>query len=373
MITVLLQQILDLLTAHFPGVISLLEKLNLIEPDVEEIRLDVDAIRNTTSVMSGTLASTNNLVGSIRTNTDGIASNVIAIRNNTSTISNNISTISTNTGRAASFAEDCANNTLDIDQKITTIASDTTQIRSDNQTLISNTNDIESYLLAMSYGLVKTTAANGNPINFNTDLIEELPIVKAEISPIQAGSGTPAPDNVRNISGISNLDVVMNGDTESISLGETVYRGELDIKSGSGSSDLILVTYDGSEAWGTNGTQGVYLSVTGLDYLEVISCNRFAPLPNGTSGSMGNNTLRLNTPGNNLLVKYPDALTAPDFITYLQSNPLQILYRKTPSALSTTPATFTSTPGDNQISANANADLTITYKESVANYIANNT
>ena len=178
MITVLLQQILDLLTAHFPGVISLLEKLNLIEPDVEEIRQDVDAIRNTTSVMSGTLASTNNLVGSIRTNTDGIASNVIAIRNNTNTISNNISTISTNTGRAASFAEDCANNTLDIDQKITSIASDTTQMRSDNQVLISNTNDIET-LIGM--GLAKDV--NQDAGSFETDLTDNLKSMIVNIPP----------------------------------------------------------------------------------------------------------------------------------------------------------------------------------------------
>lgn len=376
MITVLLQQILDLLTAHFPGVIALLEKLNLIEPDVEEIRQDVDVIRTKTT-------DTNNVINAILNRFNTLNANIETffkpkiqnISDKTDIISNNIGTISTNTGRAASFAEDCANNTLDIDLKITSIASDTTQMRADNQTLISNTNDIESYLLAMSYGLVKTTAANGNPINFNTDLIEELPIVRAEISPIQAGTGTPAPDNVRNISGISSLDVVMNGNTESISLGESVYRGELDIKAGSGSSDLLLVTYDGSEAWRTNATHGagVYLGVTGLGYLEVVSCNRFAALPNGTSGTMDNNNIRLNTSANNLLVKYPAALTAPDFITYLQSNPLQVLYRKTPSALTTTPASFTSTPGDNQISANSNADLTITYKESVANYIANNT
>ena len=58
MITVLLQQILDLLTAHFPGVISLLEKLNLIEPDVEEIRQDVDVIRTKTT-------DTNNVINTI--------------------------------------------------------------------------------------------------------------------------------------------------------------------------------------------------------------------------------------------------------------------------------------------------------------------
>lgn len=367
MITVLLQQILDLLTAHFPGIITLLEKLNLIEPDVEEIRQDVDAIRNTTSVMSGTLASTNNLVGAIRTNTDGISSNVIQIRTHTSTISNNIGTISTNTGRAASFAEDCANNTLDIDQKITTIASDTTQIRSDNQTLISNTNDIESYLLAMSYGLVKTTAANGNPINFNTDMIEELPIVRAEISPILSSSDTPTPDNPITITGTSSLDVVMNGEITSISLGGTVGEAELDVVNGSGE-----VTYD---IYKVTGNESNY-AVTSGGWIRFLTPTAYSGIYNTYNPKCNIcNTEARGTTSNKytyLLTTY--FATVADFLNYLLNNDIYIVYKRiTPSALTTTPATFTSTPGDNQISANANVDLTITYKESVANYIANNT
>lgn len=378
MITVLLQQILDLLTAHFPGVISLLEKLNLIEPDVEEIRQDVDAIRNTTSVMSGTLSATNNLVGSIKTNTDGIVSNVITIRNDTSTISNNIGTISTNTGRAASFAEDVANNTLDIDQKITSIASDTTQMRADNQTLISNTNDIESYLLAMSYGLVKTTAANGNPITFNTDLIEELPIVRAEIIPIQAGSGTPSPDNPRALSGISSLDVVMNGETTSISLGGTVYAADVDIGNGTGTETFGYLTFNGSESWvNTTSVNGVRLQIPTMKAgsRQPGWCNMFANdtsspfrISFGASGSPSNIIYLVNA------YDIPGVSDAATFKTWLSNNNLSIVYPlATPNSLTTTPATFTSVPGDNQISANSNADLTITYKESVANYIANNT
>ena len=367
MITVLLQQILDLLTAHFPGVISLLEKLNLIEPDVEEIRQDVDAIRNTTSVISGTLAATNNSVGLIKTNTDGIVSNVIEIRTHTNTISNNISTISTNTGRAASFAEDTANNTLDIDQKITSIASDTTQMRSDNQTLISNTNDIESYLLAMSYGLVKTTVANGNPINFNTDLIEELPLVRAEISPIISSEDTPTPDNPIIITGISSLDVVMNGETTSISLGGTVGEAELDIVNGSG-----RVTYDIYKLTGNEGN----LSITSGGYVRFITpaaYNGIFPTYNANC-----NICKVEVRGqvtNKYTYLYTTYFaTVEDFLTYIQNNDVYIVYKRiTPSALTTTPATFTSVSGDNQISANSNADLTMTYKESVANYIANNT
>ena len=379
MITVLLQQILDLLSAHFPGVITLLEKLNLIEPDVEEIRQDVEAIKNVSNDINANIQMVYIQSRYIKDNTDLIKADTSNISTKTDLISNNISTISTNTGRAASFAEDTANNTLDIDQKITSIASDTTQIRSDNQTLISNTNDIESYLLAMSYGLVKTTAANGNPVSFNTDLIEELPIVRAEISPIQAGSGTPAPDNVRALSGISSLDVVMNGETTTISLGGTVYGAELDIVNGKLSDNYGIITLNGSETWQNfSSGNGYSVEIAGMkdsswapgwsdvfpvdpeltDVYHIVLGARTTPNKRAYFAQVKN---------------LPGVSDINTWKTWLSNNNVTIIYPKTPVVSSITPATFESTPGDNQISANSNADLTITYKESVANYIANNT
>ena len=378
MITVLLQQILDLLSAHFPGVITLLEKLNLIEPDVEEIREDVDAIRNTTNMVNSNIQLVYIQSRYIKDNTDLIKTDTANISSKTDLISNNIGTISTNTGRAASFAEDCANNTLDIDQKITTIASDTTQIRSDNQTLISNTNDIESYLLAMAYGLVKTTAANGNPINFNTDLIEELPIVKAEISPIQAGSGTPSPDNPRALSGISSLDVVMNGDTTSISLGGTVYGGELDIKNGAVEIQYGIVTLNGSESWqGYNVGNGFSVAIPTMKIGSYM--NGWSNMFTASSDSSEMHVILGASIANNRVyfsqVKSIAGVTdVPSWKTWLSNNNVQLVYPlANPTSLTTSSATFTSTSGDNQISSDPNADLTITYKESVANYITNNT
>ena len=367
MITVLLQQILDLLSAHFPGVITLLEKLNLIEPDVEEIRQDVDIIRNTANTINSNVQMVYIQARYIKDNTDIMKADTSNISTKTDLISNNISTISTNTGRAASFAEDTANNTLDIDQKITSIASDTTQIRSDNQTLISNTNDIESYLLAMSYGLVKTTAANGNPVSFNTDLIEELPIVKAEISPIYSSEDTPTPDNPITITGTSSLDVVMNGETTSISLGGTVGEAELDITNGSGKVTYDIYKVTGNESQYDISVGGYIRFQTPIDYRGIYP-TYFSKSNICNCEVRGQATNKLTY----LLTTYFSSVA--DFQNYLQNNDVYIVYKRiTPSALTTTPATFTSTPGDNQISANANADLTITYKESVANYIANNT
>ena len=374
MITVLLQQILDLLSDHFPGIIALLEKLNLIEPDVEEIRQDVDVIRTKTTDTNNVINSILNRFNTLDTNIQtSIKPNIQNISDKTDIIANTIGTISTNTGRAASFAEDVANNTLDIDQKITSIASDTTQMRSDNQTLISNTNDIESYLLAMAYGLVKTTAATGNPINFNTDLIEELPLVRAEISPIQAGSGTPSPANPRALSGISSLDVDFNGNTTQLNLGGTVYAGDLDIKSGNGVSKFGLITFDGTESWTKSGN--AYRTTNTITGADTSTGRNFVYCDKGEylSSGLAENGCWISS-GRFYFLPPASVTDATQMQAWVGNNNLTCVYPlATPTALTTTPASFSSIPGDNQISANSNADLTITYKESVANYISNNT
>lgn len=54
----------------------------------------------------------------------------------------------------------------------------------------------------------------------------------ATIEPIQAGSGDPSPDNVRPITGTSQLDLSINAQPFSIPLGRTVYDGTLDVTTG---------------------------------------------------------------------------------------------------------------------------------------------
>lgn len=231
MITVLLQQILDLLSDHFPGVISLLEKLNLIEPDVEEIRQDVDAINtNVSSILAtanGIRMFTENIAQTV---SNEIKNDVNSIKLDTANIKNNISTISTNTGRAASFAEDCANNTLDIDQKITSIASDTTQMRADNQTLIANTNDVETIL---ALGLTKDI--NQAAGSFETDLNNNLKSLIVQI---------PADSN-----GISGLNIIK---TKKNILGGARLLNNLQNTLTNGTTDLVNKTFTYSSGYTIN-------------------------------------------------------------------------------------------------------------------------
>lgn len=151
------------------------------------------------------------------------------------------------------------------------------------------------------------------------------------------------------------------GETKTISLGQTVYGGILDLLTGKCISDAIIANYDGSEDWKTNGSNGVWLDVKSGNYSEAICCNIFEALPNGGSNAMGNNQLRLNASGTNLLIKCPDAMTDDDFKTFLQTHPLQVAYKVASTEINLTPETFKTFVGTNNFYADC-GDVEVKYK-----------
>lgn len=154
---------------------------------------------------------------------------------------------------------------------------------------------------------------------------------------------------------------VYKGETKTISLGQTVYGGTLDLLTGKLISNVVIASYDGSEDWKTNGSNGVWLDVKSGNYLEAICCNIFEALPNGGSNTMSNNQLRLNASGTNLLIKCPDAMTDDDFKTFLQTHPLQVAYRVASTEINLTPETFKTFVGTNNFYADC-GDVEVKYK-----------
>lgn len=82
-------------------------------------------------------------------------------------------------------------------------------------------------------------SASGKIATFDNESSKPLRSLKVALSPIQEGSGTPSPDNVRPISGHTEVDVVVSpttdasdGNTYHTDLGRTVYGGVLDVVSG---------------------------------------------------------------------------------------------------------------------------------------------
>lgn len=178
MVTILLQQIIDILKEFFEGFVewanTIGDKIAGIKDDTEDIATSNNAIKANSDDIKDNTAAVITPVNSIKTNSDSIKTDTTTIKNTVGTMSNQLTTISTNVGTTAAYTEDTATNTLNILDKVTTIASDTTQIRSDNQVLISNTNDLETYLYYMAKGIKRVGYGEGDLIDFDTDLRDNL-------------------------------------------------------------------------------------------------------------------------------------------------------------------------------------------------------
>ena len=79
--------------------------------------------------------------------------------------------------------------------------------------------------------------------------------VKAEWEPVQEGSGTPSPENIRPIKGRDSVTITRQEDNQviTLTLPETVYGGEVDAVSGQVAETWGLVTLDGAEKWTVEG------------------------------------------------------------------------------------------------------------------------
>lgn len=174
MVTILLQQILDLLKGWVSSftqfATDVMTKLNLIEEDTDnlsDIKSNTDDIKDNTGAVVTPIQS-------IQSTNATIASDTTAIKNTVSGMSNQLTTISTNVGTASAFAEDCANNTLDIKDRVVTIGSDTTQLRSNSNTITADVSDIKT---ALNYYIANTPVTEdveGSICNFDTDLADYL-------------------------------------------------------------------------------------------------------------------------------------------------------------------------------------------------------
>ena len=94
----------------------------------------------------------------------------------------------------------------------------------------------------------------GNPIVIDNAVEKNAESLKVDLEPIQSGSGTPSPDNIRSISGRTETSVVTrnedNTDSHTVTLqfGETVYGGEVDFNTGLVTVNKVLDTTTLSQA-----------------------------------------------------------------------------------------------------------------------------
>ena len=90
--------------------------------------------------------------------------------------------------------------------------------------------------------------------------------VKASWEPMQEGSGTPSPENIRPIKGRDSVTITRQEDNQviTLTLPETVYGGEVEAVSGEGRETWKRVMLDGTESWYTWGINANNPAVTGF-------------------------------------------------------------------------------------------------------------
>lgn len=227
-------------------------------------------------------------------------------------------------------------------------------------------------------------------IEFNTDLIEKLCKCDISFSYIQGGTGTPSPENVRNISGYDtlNVSVLESHDPQGflikeIDFNNTVYVGNIDIINGSGKithamCDLSAQTFSTNQT-GTNTYEVVTAIVGKKNGITNILSNMFEQKGYADDGNYG---MRGYTSSNAVAFRFPisEVSTPQEAKDFLVNNGVQLLYElATPIDITTTPEDITTIEGENKISTNRTysmADINTTgieicYFETVNNYFKN--
>lgn len=147
---------------------------------------------------------------------------------------------------------------------------------------------------------------------------------------------------------------VPNRKTYTIPLGRTVYGGSAEVVGGSGEVTRVVVTYDGTEDWHSEGTNNFYVDSgrgSGVYYGEdKLLCSHFK----STYGSLGhNNNVYISATGN-LNLQCDDITHTADGIKtwcatqYANGTPLQICYELKTS----TEYTFTGQPINSYLGVN---------------------
>ena len=212
----------------------------------------------------------------------------------------------------------------------------------------------------------------GNPVSFSA---KAAPLRKLQIafSPVQSGTGDPSPDNVRPISGWSSLTVYHSGadtsnpQTISISLGQTVYSGTLDVVTGNLTVTGIGGTLNGSESWAIGtGAAWFYLAVggtytTGYKKADTSHFKSAYNQENAAWFIYGQMHIR---PSESISPSGNTDEGLAEFKEWLaQNNVTWFTELATPQTIQLTPQEVASLAGDNTMWSTANQPITVEYRK----------
>lgn len=199
---------------------------------------------------------------------------------------------------------------------------------------------------------------------FNGGLLSECII---ELVPVQSGSGTPSPDNVRPISGHTEAELdVSDDDSTTVSyvtpLGTTIYMANIDMVSGKcdvigGSVDLGTLSWNysasaGHERFNSSGIASLAkLPATASDIGNII-CENYQTVSNGDNfNHNGGASCALGQIGNGNLFIYDPNYTDVATFTSAMSGVLLVYELATPTPIQLSPTMVKALVGENHLSA----------------------
>lgn len=242
------------------------------------------------------------------------------------------------------------------------------------------TEDVTDYASA-EINAVTSATASGAVASFS-DGAEDVPMDSCvvDIEPVQSGSGDPSPSNVRPISGWSEVKVYVSptllaqdATVHTVSLGQTVYGGTLDVVTGVLTVDRAMVDL-GSLTWSFQGTatyvffapvDNMFKPSTSAGRKEGIMSSKYAPSATTSVGSgMGDKSmLRYN---GTIYIRDTAYSSASDFKTAMDG--VQLVYElATPQTIQLTPTEVKTLLGSNSVWADS-GDISVEYKADIFLY-----
>ena len=218
--------------------------------------------------------------------------------------------------------------------------------------------------------------------------------LKIRINPVQTGSGDPAPNNVRAISGSTSMTIYHSGvDTSDPSEIEvswqteagTVYYGNINAITGALTVEAIALTFDGSsdESWNyisysDYNKYKYYINVSssgiahGANKQDVVACNWLKPILNGGHSvyDNGTNVVDMSSGNSALLCIALNVATVELLKAALATTPLVVVAKlATPQTYTVDGISLNTLYGENHIWTNVGEIIQCDYKADTKLYV----
>lgn len=232
-------------------------------------------------------------------------------------------------------------------------------------------------------GSLKLRTASGAIATFNTNMVKAFKSLKSDINPVQVGTGTPSPQNVRPISGFSALNVTLADgdmqtvDTKTVNFGQTVYGGVADVTNGKVTITHIKIT-DFAQYYRDffSGTYSTEYRIT-LPYPStnvvysvkrgsLCNCKEEETAYYGANQSSQSGSARdifaINPLGEVLAIYDADTTLTKEQFEAKYSGNIEFVYElATPIEITTTPENLTALSGQNNVYSDTNGDTEVKY------------